>query len=94
MSLSISETNEATTTLPPIVGEFMDVFPDDLTKLPPHREVEFGIDLIPGTNPISIAPYRLAPAELKEMQIQLNDLLKTGFIRESQSPWGARALFI
>ena len=69
MSLSISETNEATTTLPPIVGEFMDVFPDDLTKLPPHREVEFGIYLIPGTNPISIAPYCLALAELKEMQI-------------------------
>ena len=52
----------------PIVSEFVDVFPDELPDLPPHREVEFGIDLVPGATPISKAPYRLSPAELKELK--------------------------
>ena len=55
----------------PVISEFVDVFPDELPGLPPHREVEFGIDLVPGATPISKAPYRLSPAELKELKQQL-----------------------
>ena len=78
----------------PIVREFPDVFPDDITGLPPEREVEFTIDLIPGTKPISIPPYRMAPAELRELKAQLEELLSKGFIRPSISPWGALVLFV
>ena len=78
----------------PVVREFPDVFPDDIARLPPEREVEFTIDLIPGTEPISIPPYRMAPAELRELKAQLEELLSKGFIRLSISPWGAPALFV
>ena len=77
-----------------VVREFPDVFPDDITKLPPNREVEFTIDLIPGTEPISIPPYRMAPVELRELKAQLEELLSKGFIRPSISPWGAPVLFM
>src|ERR1700743_629711 len=62
--------------------------------LPPHREIEFKIDLYPGTELISIAPYRMAPLELKELRKQLDQLLAIGFIRLSTSPWGALVLFV
>ncbi|KAL0554431.1 hypothetical protein IC582_008352 [Cucumis melo] len=62
--------------------------------LPPHREVEFAIELEPGTVPISRAPNRMAPAELKELKVQLQELLDKGFIRPSVSPWGAPVLFV
>ncbi|XP_071921887.1 uncharacterized protein [Coffea arabica] len=62
----------------PVVREFLDVFPEELKTLPPEREVEFKIDLVPGTAPISKTPYRMAPAELKELKIQLQDLLEKG----------------
>ncbi|EOY14297.1 Retrotransposon protein, putative [Theobroma cacao] len=78
----------------PIVSEFPDVFPDDLPGIPPNRELEFPIDLLPGTAPISIPPYRMAPAELKELKAQLQDLVDKGFIRPSISPWGAPVLFV
>ena len=78
----------------PVVTEFPDVFPDDIAGLPPEREVEFTIDLIPGTEPISIPPYRMAPAELRELEAQLEELLSKGFIRPSISPWGAPVLFV
>ena len=78
----------------PVVREFPDVFPDDITGLPPEREVEFTIDLIPGTEPISIPPYRMAPAELWELKAQLEELLSKGFIQPSISPWGAPVLFV
>ena len=78
----------------PIVKEFPDVFPDDISGLPPDREVEFTIDLIPGTEPISIPPYRMAPTELRELKAQLEELLSKGFIRPSISPWGAPVLFL
>ena len=78
----------------PVVCEFADVFPEELPGLPPVREVEFGIDLIPGTAPISIAPYRMAPAELKELKSQLQELTDKGFVRPSFSPWGAPVLFV
>ncbi|KAL0367280.1 UNVERIFIED_CONTAM: Transposon Tf2-11 polyprotein [Sesamum radiatum] len=78
----------------PVVSEFLDVFPEELTSLPPDREVEFVIELLPNTSPISRTPYRMAPAELKELKSQLTELLKRGFIRPSFSPWGAPVLFV
>jgi hypothetical protein len=78
----------------PVVSEFFDVFPEDLPGLPPVREIDFTIDLLPGTTPISQAPYRMAPAELKELKIQLQELVDKGFIRPSMSPWGAPVLFV
>ncbi|KAA3459053.1 DNA/RNA polymerases superfamily protein [Gossypium australe] len=76
------------------VGEFTDVFPEELPGLPPDREIEFGIDLLPGTAPVSIAPYRMAPKELVELKAQIQELLDRGFIRPSVSPWGAPVLFV
>ncbi|XP_070032825.1 uncharacterized protein [Nicotiana tomentosiformis] len=70
----------------PVVREFSDVFPEELPRLPPVREIDFGIDLPPHTQPISIPPYRMALAELKELKQQLQDLLDKGFIRPSISP--------
>ena len=72
----------------PIVKDYPDVFPEDLPGLPPEREVEFTIDLAPGTTPISNTPYRMAPMERKDLKIQLQELLYKGFIRPSVSPWG------
>ncbi|XP_024966032.1 uncharacterized protein LOC112506248 [Cynara cardunculus var. scolymus] len=66
-----------------IVNEFPDVFPEDLPGLPPVRQVEFQIDLIPGTAPIARSPYRLAPSEMRELMSQLQDLLDKGFIKPS-----------
>ena len=76
------------------LGKLEVQFPDDIAGLPLEREVEFTIDLIPGTEPISIPPYRMAPAELRELKAQLEELLSKGFIRPSISPWGAPALFV
>ena len=78
----------------PVVREFPYVFQDDIAELPPEREVEFTIDLIPETKPISIPPYRMAPTELRELKAQLEELLSNGFIRPSISPWGAPILFV
>ena len=78
----------------PVVCEFPDVFPDEIPGLPPYREVDFPIELVPGTAPISKAPYRMAPAELRELKEQLQELLDKGFIRPSVSPWGAPVLFV
>ncbi|XP_027158240.1 uncharacterized protein LOC113759862 [Coffea eugenioides] len=78
----------------PVVREYPDVFPDELVNLPPEREIELEINLLPGTSPISRTPYRMAPAELKELKLQLQDLLERGFIHESGSPWGAPVLFV
>ncbi|KAL5557083.1 hypothetical protein UlMin_039319 [Ulmus minor] len=78
----------------PVVNEFKGVFPEDLPGIPPDREITFEIELLPGTAPISKAPYRMAPAELKELQTQLQELLDKGFIRPSHSPWGAPVLFV
>ncbi|XP_070029297.1 uncharacterized protein [Nicotiana sylvestris] len=67
----------------PVVNEFRDVFPDELPGLPSEREIEFRIDMLPDTHPISIPPYRMSPAELRELKAQLKDLLDKGFIRPS-----------
>src|ERR1044072_9464259 len=77
-----------------VVQEFLDVFPSDVPGLPPKREVEFSIDIAPGTGPISMAPYRMAPAESSELKSQLEDLSSKGFIRPSVSPWGAPVLLV
>ncbi|XP_071933715.1 uncharacterized protein [Coffea arabica] len=69
-----------------VVNEFSDVFPDELKSMPPEREIEFKIDLVLETALIAKTPYRMAPAELKELKLQLQDLLERGFIRESESP--------
>ena len=78
----------------PQVCDFVDVFPDELPGLPPHREMDFSIDLYPGTDPISVAPFRMALVELKELNLQLQELQGKGFIRPSTSPWGAPVLFV
>ena len=70
----------------PVVRDFLDVFLDDLLDVPPEKEVELTMDLVPGTNPISKVPYRMEPIELKELKVQLQELLDKGFIRPSVSP--------
>ena len=76
----------------PVVCEYPDVFPEELPGMPPDREVEFIIELMPRTAPISKQPYRMPPNELKELKKQLKTLLDKGFIRPSSSPWGCPAL--
>ncbi|GJR18889.1 putative reverse transcriptase domain-containing protein [Tanacetum coccineum] len=78
----------------PIVQDFPKVFLEDLPGLPPTRQVEFQIDLIPGAAPVVRAPYQLAPYEIKELSDQLQELFDKGFIRLSSSPWGALVLFV
>ncbi|XP_057247675.1 uncharacterized protein LOC130589979 [Beta vulgaris subsp. vulgaris] len=78
----------------PIVNEYHDVFPDDILSMPPKRDVEFNIDLVPGMGPIFKPPYRMAPAEMRELKTQLEELLDKGYIRPSVSPWGAPVLFV
>ncbi|GJY34186.1 hypothetical protein Tco_0418655 [Tanacetum coccineum] len=77
-----------------VVRDFHEVFPDDLSGLPPVREIEFRIDLIPGASPVVKSPYRLAPSEMLELSNQLKELQEKGFIRPSHSPWGAPVLFV
>jgi hypothetical protein len=77
----------------PIVCQYSNVF-SEITSLPPDREVEFSIDLIPGTQPIHKAPYCMAPTELRELKEQLQELLDRGFIHLSVSPCGAPVLFM
>ena len=74
--------------------KFQDVFPDELPYLQPHKEFNFSIEVYLGTDPISIASYRMTPLELKELKTQLEELLSKGFIPPSTSPWGAPVLFV
>ncbi|GKC10316.1 putative reverse transcriptase domain-containing protein [Tanacetum coccineum] len=78
----------------PVVRDFVDVFPEDLSGLPPPRQVEFRIDLVPGATPVAKSPYRLAPLEMQELSGQLQELQDKGFIRPSHSSWGAPVLFV
>jgi hypothetical protein len=78
----------------PVVCEYADVFSDEFPGMPPDRDIEFSIELQPGTTPISKRPYRMPPAELAELKKQLQELLDKGFIRPSTSPWGCPALFV
>ena len=79
--------------LPRVVCEYEDVFSDELSELPPHRDVDLVIELHPGTLPISMTPYRMAPVELQELEVQLQEFMDNSFIRPSTSPWGALVLF-
>nr|GFA38162.1 reverse transcriptase domain-containing protein [Tanacetum cinerariifolium] len=78
----------------PVICNFPKVFPDDLPELPPPRQVEFKIEMIPDDAPVAHAPYRLAPSELKELSDQLKELSEKGFIRSGSLPWGAPVLFV
>ncbi|GKE33316.1 putative reverse transcriptase domain-containing protein [Tanacetum coccineum] len=77
-----------------VVKDFPEVFPDDLSGLPPVREIKFQIELVHGAMPVAKSPYRLAPYELEELSGQLKELQDKGFIRPSLSPWGASVLFV
>ncbi|GKG16307.1 putative reverse transcriptase domain-containing protein, partial [Tanacetum coccineum] len=76
------------------IQDFPEVFLEELPGLPPPRQVEFRIDHIPGAAPMARAPYCLPPSEIKELSVQLQELLEKGFIRPSSSPWGAPVLFV
>ncbi|KAL0544466.1 hypothetical protein IC582_019581 [Cucumis melo] len=78
----------------PVVKEFLDVFLDDLSGFPPDREIEFTIELLPRTTPISQTHFRMAPSELKELKVQLQELVDKGYIKPSVSPWGTPVLFV
>ncbi|WMV38364.1 hypothetical protein MTR67_031749 [Solanum verrucosum] len=78
----------------PVVSDFLEVFPDDLPGVPPKRGIDFDIDILPDTRPISTPPYRMALVELKELKEQLKGLLDKGFIRPSVSLWDATVLFV
>ena len=78
----------------PTVSDYLDVFLEELPGLPPQREIEFVIDIVPGATLASITSYRMAPVELKELKLQLQELLEKGFICLSVSPWGASVLFV
>ncbi|XP_066162190.1 uncharacterized protein [Oryza sativa Japonica Group] len=89
-----SSLNQITLEEIPILRDYPDVFPDDLPGMPPKRDIEFRIDLVPGTTPIHKRPYRMAANELAEVKRQVDDLLQKGYIRPSSSPWGAPVIFV
>jgi hypothetical protein len=78
----------------PVVREFADIFPEELLGMVSERELEFTIDLKPGTEPIARIPYRMSTSELQDLRIQLKELLDLGLIRPSVSPWGEPVIFI
>ncbi|KAA3480950.1 Retrotransposon protein [Gossypium australe] len=92
----ISDTNATKVSIYDIrmVRDFSNIFPDELSVVSLNREVEFGIDIIPGIAPVPIAPYRMALKELAELKAQLQELFDRGFIRPSMSPWGESVLFV
>ena len=92
-SLTLEDEVRQGLVLPWVVCEYEDVFPDELSGLPPHRDVDFFIELHPGTSPISMTPHRMAPVELQELKVQLQELLDKGFIIPNTSLWGAPVLF-
>ena len=77
-----------------VIREFPDVFPEELPGVPLEREVDLSIEVVQGTTPISRAPYRMDPTELKELKVHLQELLDKGFVQPSVSPWGAPVLFV
>ncbi|GKC88644.1 putative reverse transcriptase domain-containing protein [Tanacetum coccineum] len=77
-----------------VVKDFPEVFPDDLSGLPPIQEIKFRIELVPGAMPVAKSPYRLAPSKLEELSGQLKELQDKGFTRPSSSPWEASVLFV
>ena len=92
-SLTLQDEVRQDVSLPRVVCEYEDVFPDELPGLPPPRDVDFCIELHPSTTPISMTPHRMALVELQELKVQLQELLDIRFIRPSTSPWGTLVLF-
>jgi hypothetical protein len=78
----------------PMVNEFPDVFLEELPCMPPDRDIEFVIDLMPGTTPIYKSPYRMATSQLSELKENIKEILEKGFIHPSSSPWGAPMIFV
>jgi hypothetical protein len=76
------------------ISEFLDVFPEELPGMPPDHEIEFVIELVPGTAPIFKRPYRMVANQLAELKEQLQELLDKGYIHPSASPWGAPIIFV
>ena len=93
-SLTLEDEERPDLDIPQVMCEYVDVFPNELPRLPPQRVVDFGIELHPGTSPISMTPHRMAPVELQELIVQLQELLDKGFIRPSTLPWGTLVLFL
>jgi hypothetical protein len=77
-----------------VVQDFPDIFLEELSGMPPNRDIEFLIDLLPRTPPISKRPYRMPVNELVELKKQIVELQAKGYIRPSSSPWGAPVLFV
>jgi hypothetical protein len=77
-----------------VVNEFLDVFPEELLGMPPDRDIEFVIELKPGTAPIYKSPFRMTTPELAELNEHIRELLEKGFIHPSSSPWGAPVIFV
>ena len=92
-SLTLEDEGRRDLSLPQVVYKYEDVLPDELPELPLHRDVDFIIKLHPSTSPISMTPHRMAPIELQELKVQLQELLDKDFIRLSTSPWGSLVLF-
>ena len=92
-SLTLEDEGRHDWGLPQVVCEYEDVFLDELQRLPSHRDVDFAIELHPGTSPISMTPHRMTLVELQELKVQLQELLDKGFIKPSTSPWGTPVLF-
>jgi hypothetical protein len=78
----------------PILREYKYVFPEEIPCLPPRRDIEFSIELVPGVVLMSRAPYRMSTLELVELKLQLKDMLEKGYIRPSVPPWGAPAFLV
>lgn len=96
IQVGYAETKNKTTTLDhlPVIKEFTDVFPEEIPGLPPKRDIDFTIELIPGASPVSRTAYRMSVPELTELKMQLQELLDKNYIHPSVSPWGALVLFV
>ena len=92
-SLTLEDEVRQELDLPPVVCEYEDVFSDELSGLPPHRDVDFIIELHLSTSPISMTPHKMASVELLELKVQLQEMLDKGFSRPSTSPWRSPVLF-
>ena len=92
-SLTLEDKVRQDMSLPRVVCEYEDAFPDEVPRLPLLRDVDFHIELHPGTSPISMTLHRMAPVELQELKVKIQELPGMGFIRSSTSPWGAPVIF-
>ena len=92
-SLTLEDEARQELSLPRVVCEYEDIFPDELLGLPLHREVDFTIEFHPSTSFVSMTPHRMTPIKFQELKVQLQELLDKGIIRPSTSPWGTPVLF-